>query len=249
MWGAFNSIALHIEHFRRADRVSAPHTPPPGVPSRATAPSASRSADHRPESAASRDTPAWDEIRSSATAACRCSLSAVAKANQLHIPSPSGAIAWARSPGIGANGERQTLNQPSGLGREKDVAREFAPRAPLRRTPPGRLKTRSCAGIFRNGETRTRTGDTTIFRGGQRAPFAGTRAAYGRFSGPGLKPAATAGLGWIRRGLGLRWALRVLLPPAESWCGGFERGSVGAQLNRRALRGRPRLPRFELYRL
>jgi hypothetical protein len=65
---------------------------------------------------------------------------------------------------------------PSGKGREKDVAHKaelFTASQPARPPP----QTHRYAGIFRNGERRIRTADTTIFRGpgrrGVRCPFAG----------------------------------------------------------------------------
>jgi hypothetical protein len=65
---------------------------------------------------------------------------------------PSGRLSGAANP-----------QPPSRKGREKDVARKTALSAP----PPNGLadppKTRPRAGIFRNGETRNRTEDTTIF--------------------------------------------------------------------------------------
>ncbi len=57
----------------------------------------------------------------------------------------------------------QTLDQPQVSGREKGVEAQNGPSSAPSNRLAYRLETRPCAGIFRNGETRTRTGDTTIF--------------------------------------------------------------------------------------
>jgi hypothetical protein len=56
----------------------------------------------------------------------------------------------------------QTLNQLQAKGREKDVVRKTGhPERPSACVSPD--PNEHIAGIFRDGETQTRTGDTTIF--------------------------------------------------------------------------------------
>jgi hypothetical protein len=79
---------------------------------------------------------------------------------------------------------------PSGLGPEKDLACKTAPQEPLRPDRRHCLKTSPHAGLFRDGKTQTRTGDTTIFRDPGAAPLPPKVPANRRVRHRAVQPAS-----------------------------------------------------------
>jgi hypothetical protein len=113
-----------------------------------------------------RQAPAWTSRRRS-SAPLRSSFAATLNGD-LRISSPAPATLTAvelvRKPPSGQPSGATNPQPPQGKGREKHVARKMALSAPAQTGLAHLPKTSPRAGIFRNGETRNRTGDTTIFR-------------------------------------------------------------------------------------